>query len=69
MTQSTPIVADLGAGALILSTLVGWLPPIASLLAILWYGVLFYEWHQARRGLPSTYLPPALTGGSNEPED
>lgn len=34
---------DAGAAAAIFATLLGWLPPIAAVLAILWYLLQFWE--------------------------
>lgn len=38
----TPVI-DVGAAGLVISSLLGYLPPLAALLGITWYGVLFYD--------------------------
>lgn len=45
MSQGHPMNAslDLGAAVAILASLVGYLPPIAAVLAILWYLLQFWE--------------------------
>ena len=36
-------VGNVVAAGFTLSSLLGWLPPTAAALGILWYGVLFYD--------------------------
>ncbi len=43
MTHNPSHIVDAGAAGVILGTLVGWLPPIAAILGIAWYAVLFYD--------------------------
>lgn len=43
MPQRFVSAVDFGAAGLVISSLVGWLPPIAALMGILWYAVLFYD--------------------------
>lgn len=35
--------------ATVIGTIAGWLPPLAALAAILWYGVLFYDRFRPKR--------------------
>lgn len=37
------IAADVAAAGAVVSTLVGWLPPLAAFLACLWYALQLYE--------------------------
>ena len=49
--NDTPIakhIADAGAALLIGTTLLGWLPTIAAVLGIIWYGMQMYTWVENR---------------------
>lgn len=35
--------------AVIVSTLLSWLPPLAAGVSIVWYCVLIYEWNKKRK--------------------
>ena len=41
-------VGDLAAGAGAFGTVVGWLPEVAALLAIIWTLIRIYEWARVR---------------------
>lgn len=36
-------VGDFIAGSVTVGAIMGWLPPMAALMAVLWYCVLFYD--------------------------
>lgn len=42
-TNPANTAMDIGAAGLVVSSLIGWLPPIAAMLGICWYAVLFYD--------------------------
>ena len=42
-------VADVAAGAVVVATLMAWLPPIAALMTALYTGLRIYEWFEKRR--------------------
>ena len=42
-------VADVAAGAVVIATLMAWLPPIAAALTILYTALRIYEWFEKRR--------------------
>jgi len=42
--------ADVGAGATVLGTFLGYLPEAAGALTILWYLIRLYEWAEKRFG-------------------
>ena len=39
---------DVGAGLLALGTMLEWLPHIAAVLTVIWYGIRIYEWARVR---------------------
>ena len=46
-------LVDVGAAGGVISTLMGWLPPIAAALGILWYIICIYEYVKAKLGSKS----------------
>lgn len=65
MAQHTPIL-DGASVAVVMATLAGWLPPIASAFAVVWYMVLIYEWWQVRQGRAATKLLPEFIKARHE---
>ena len=53
MTSETHMLNDAVGHSVSLAALCGWLvgalPPIATLLAIIWYGLMINDWYQLRR--------------------
>lgn len=41
--QQVRLAGDVVAGGAIISSLLSWLPPIAAVLGVIWYLLLFYE--------------------------
>lgn len=46
--QLKPVGETISWGALI-GSLIGWLPTVATLLTVLWYGVLFYDRYMMKK--------------------
>lgn len=49
MSRQAAIVADVGAAGAVIGTLVGYLPTIAAVLAIVWYCIQIWESKTFRR--------------------
>jgi len=43
MDEQTKDVLDIAAGSTALMTMIAWLPPVASLLTVVWLGIRIYE--------------------------
>lgn len=43
MIEETKQVLDIAAGSTAVLTMAAWLPPVASLLTIIWLGIRIYE--------------------------
>lgn len=50
MTDTGKHILDAASAVAILTSLVGWLPPIAAALGIAWYCVQFYDRFWGRQG-------------------
>ncbi len=49
LTDSTKHIVDAGAAVTIGATVIGWLPTIAAVLAIIWYVIqIFTFWRQRK---------------------
>lgn len=47
-TAMQNIVSDLASAAAVLGALVGYLPGIATVFAIIWYAIMIYDWMEHR---------------------
>ena len=43
MVEETKEVMDIAAGTTAIATLAAWLPPVASLFTIVWFGIRIWE--------------------------
>jgi len=43
------LLGDTLSLSIVVATLVSWLPPIASLLSIIWLTIQIYEWNKHRK--------------------
>ena len=50
MEQQVRVVADVSSLGVVISTLMGFLPPIAAIASIIWSGIQIYEWYKKKRG-------------------
>jgi hypothetical protein len=48
MHDNSNLTGDLVSSAVVLGVLTQWLPVVAAILSILWFGVRFYEWYVFR---------------------
>jgi len=44
---------DVASVLALIGSLAGYLPPIATLCAIVWYGLMIYDWLQKHRRVPA----------------
>ena len=42
-------VGDALSLSIVIATMISWLPPIASLLSIIWLSIQIYEWYKNRK--------------------
>lgn len=49
MHKASTIAFDVGAGMLVVGSLLQWLPPLASLVGIIYYILQIYAWFKDRK--------------------
>lgn len=42
-------IVNVASFTTMLATLVGWLPPIAALVSLIWSSICIYDWYQKRK--------------------
>lgn len=47
--NDTKHILDVGAALTALGSIMHWMPEVAALLSVIWYGIRLYEWYKGKK--------------------